>query len=133
MAEQIPAAYEDLLNEKKTFVHLATTMPDGTPQVSPVWVDYDGEHVLINSAQGRVKDENMSRNPHVALSMIDPDNPYRFLLVRGKVVEITEEGADAHIDKLAKKYMGVDVYPMRRADETRLIYKIEPDSVTASG
>lgn len=133
MAETIPAAYHDLLTEKKTIVHLATIMPDGTPQVSPVWVDFDGEHVLINSARGRVKDENMERSPHVALSMTDPDNPYRRLLIRGRVVEITEEGADAHIDKLSRKYTGREKYQSHVPGEARVIYRIQPESVSAAG
>lgn len=133
MAETIPAPYHDLLTEKKTIVHLATIMPDGTPQVSPVWVDFDGEHVLINSARGRVKDENMERNPNVALSMTDPDNAYRRLLIRGRVVAITEEGADAHIDKLSKKYTGREKYQSRTPGESRVIYRILPESISAAG
>src|SRR5258708_7856034 len=98
MAGVIPENYLDLF-DKKAFAHVATLMPDGTPQVTPVWVDYDGEHILINSARGRRKDKNMESNPAVALSIQDPDNPYRYLEVRGPVVEITEAGASAHIDK----------------------------------
>jgi PPOX class probable F420-dependent enzyme len=129
MSERIPEKYLDLLTDKTTMVHLATIMPDGSPQVSPVWVDYDGEHVLVNSARGRVKDKNMERDPRVALSMTDPDNPYRRLLIRGRVVEITTEGADAHIDKLAKKYTGRDQYGNKAPGEVRVIYKIAPESV----
>lgn len=125
MAEIIPEKYKDLFN-KKAFANLATVMPDGSPQVTPVWVDYDGTHVLVNSARGRRKDKNMESNPAVSLSIVDPDNPYRYLEVRGRVTEITEDGADEHIDKMAKKYMGVDSYPGRSPKETRVIYKIEP-------
>jgi len=132
MSEIIPDKYKDLF-DKKAFANLATVMPDGTPQVTPVWVDYDGKHVLVNSARGRRKDKNMERNPAVALSILDPDNPYRYLEVRGRVVDITEEGADEHIDKMAKKYMGVDTYPYKRPEDVRVLYKIEPTKVSHMG
>src|ERR1041385_3889801 len=103
MAGVIPEKYIDLF-DKKAFANLATMMPDGTPQVTPVWVDYDGTHVIINSARGRQKDKNLRSNPAVAMAIVDPDNPYRYLEVRGQVTEITEDGADEHIDKMAKKY-----------------------------
>lgn len=128
----IPKEYADML-QKKTFLHLTTLMPDGSPQSSPVWCDYDGAHVIINSAKGRVKDRNMRRDPRVALSAVDPDNSYRTLMIRGKVVEITEKGADEMIDRLAKKYMGVDKYPYRRDGEVRVIYRIEPQKVATMG
>jgi PPOX class probable F420-dependent enzyme len=124
----IPDNFADLF-QKKAFAQVATIMQDGTPQVTPVWCDFDGTYVLINSAKGRTKDLNMRRNPNVALSIQDPENPYRHLSVKGKVVEITENGADAHIDKLAKKYTGKDVYPNRRAGEVRVIYKILPEKI----
>ncbi len=108
-------------------------MPDGTPQVTPVWIDFDGNHLLVNSARGRQKDKNMERNPAVSLSIMDPDNPYRYLEVRGRVAEITEEGAEEHIDKMAKKYMGVDKYPLRSPGERRVLYKIEPEHTTQMG
>ncbi|HWE63293.1 MAG TPA: PPOX class F420-dependent oxidoreductase [Chloroflexota bacterium] len=132
MAEQIPQNYRDLF-EKRAYAHLATLMPDGTPQVTPVWVDFDGVYVLINSAKGRRKDINMEHRPKVGVELTDPDNPYRYLSIRGHVEEITEEGADAHIDKLAKKYLGVDSYPNRVPGEIRRIYKILPDHVQAQG
>ncbi|HYL98389.1 MAG TPA: PPOX class F420-dependent oxidoreductase [Blastocatellia bacterium] len=132
MAAAIPDNYKDLF-DKKAFANLATVMPDGTPQVTPVWVDYDGKHLLVNSARGRQKDKNMKRNAAVSLAILDPDNPYRYLEVRGKVAEITEEGADAHIDKMAKKYMGVDKYPYRRPGEVRVLYKIEPERTSSMG
>src|SRR6266481_2421565 len=113
MPQAIPEKYSDLFN-KRAFASLATLMPDGTPQVTPVWVDRDGKYVRFNSARGRQKDRNIRRDPHVALSISDPDNPYRYVQVRGKVIEITEQGADEHIDHLAKKYLGVDKYPNRR-------------------
>jgi PPOX class probable F420-dependent enzyme len=134
MAEVIPEKYIDLLDEnKKAFANLATMMPDGTPQVTPVWVDYDGKHILVNSARGRQKDKNMARNSAVALSIQDPDNPYRYLEVRGRVAEITEEGAEDHIDKMAKKYMGKDKYPFRQPGEVRVLYKIEPQRTSQMG
>ncbi len=125
MAEQIPAGFADLL-EKKALAHLATLMPGGGPQTTPVWVDRHGDLIWVNSAKGRLKDKNMRRDARVALSIQDPDNLYRYLEIRGKVVEITESGADAHIDSLAKKYMGLDQYPLRKPGEQRVIYKIEP-------
>jgi len=112
------------LFEKKAFAQLATLMPDGSPQVSPVWVDFQDGLVLVNSARGRVKDRNIARDPRVALSIQDPDNPYRKLLLRGQVVEIITDGADAHIDKMALKYRGLEKYPNHRPGETRVIYKI---------
>jgi len=132
MAGTIPDKFLDLF-QKKAFANLATLMPDGSPQVTPVWVDYDGSHVLVNSARGRQKDKNMQRNAKVALSILDPDNPYRYLEIRGKVEAIVEEGADAHIDKMAKKYMGQDTYPYRRAEEVRVIFKILPTKTTQMG
>ena len=132
MAATIPEKFKDLFT-KVAFARLATSMADGSPQVTPVWVDYDGTHVRVNSAKGRVKDKNMRRNKRVALSIQDPDNPYRYLEVRGEVVDITEEGADAHIDALAKKYLGKERYPFRSPGEVRVIYKIRPDKISTSG
>lgn len=128
MATTIPEQYQDLFT-KKAFAHLATVGADGKPQVTPVWVDYDGTHVRFNSAKGRVKVRNLARDPRVALSILDPDNPYRYVQVRGRVVETTEKGADAHIDALAKKYLGQDKYPFRRPGEVRVLYKVLPESV----
>jgi len=128
----IPDKYLDLFN-KKAFLQLATIMPDGSPQVSPVWFEYDGEHILINSAKGRVKDINMRRDPRVGCDILDPENPYRHLSIRGRVVEITEKGADEHIDKLTKKYTGQEKYPYRGPGEIRVIYKIEPERAYAMG
>lgn len=132
MAAKIPDSFKDLFT-KKVFAHLATLMPDGSPQVTPVWCDYDGTHIRVNTARGRVKDKNMRRNKKVALALTDPDNPYRHLAVRGEVQEITQDGADAHIDSLAKKYLGVDKYPNRKPGEVRVIYKIRPDKVATMG
>jgi PPOX class probable F420-dependent enzyme len=127
MANPIPSQFLDLF-QKKAFASLATVMPDGTPQVTPVWVDYDGGHVIVNSARGRRKDKNMKVGASVALAIMDPDNPYRHLQVRGRVSEVTEQGADAHIDRMAKKYLGQDKYPFRQPGEVRVIYKITPTS-----
>ena len=132
MPAAIPENYKDLF-EKKAFASLATLMPDGKPQVTPVWCDFDGSRVIINSAKGRVKDRNMRRDPRVSLALLDPDNPYRHIAVQGRVVEITENGADQHIDKMAKKYLGKDKYPFRQPGEVRVIYKIEPDRVATMG
>ena len=130
MASIIPDEFRDLF-DKKVFGHLATVMKNGTPQVTPVWVDYDGTHVRINTAKGRLKDKNMRRNPHVAISLQDPENPYRYMTVRGDIVEVDEKGADEHIDSLAKKYMGQDKYPFRAPGEVRVTYKIRPARVLA--
>ena len=132
MADVIPEKYRDLF-QKKAFANLATLMPDGRPQVTPVWCDYDGQYVIINTARGRRKDRNMERDPRVSLAIVDPDNPYRYLEVRGKVAEITEEGANQHINKMAKKYMGVDQYPLGQPGEVRVLFKIEPEHVSAMG
>jgi hypothetical protein len=121
--------YSDLLQEKKAFAHLATLMPDGRPQVTPVWVDYRDGRVLVNTAKGRVKARNMRAGAQVALSIADPDNPYRYVQVRGVVSGVHDEGADAHIDFLAKKYLGQDKYPFGQPGEQRVIYEIEPQSV----
>jgi PPOX class probable F420-dependent enzyme len=126
MPKPIPDSHRDLL-DKKVFANLATLMPDGSPQVTPVWFDFDGTHILVNSARGRAKDRNMRRDPRVALALADPANPYHYLEIRGRVVEITEKGADEHIDELAKKYLGLDRYPNRRPGEVRVIYRIEPE------
>ena len=128
-APVIPNSHVDLF-QKKAFANLATLMPDGKPQVTPVWVEFDGHHVVINTAEGRQKDKNLQRDKRVALSIMDPDNPYRYLEVRGKVVERTRNGADANIDALAKKYLGKDKYPFRQPNEVRVIYKIEPQHVS---
>jgi len=125
---KIPDTFKNIF-QKKAFVHLATRMSDGSPQSSPVWVDTEGEHIVVNSAKGRLKDRNIRSDPRVALSVTDPDNPYRALMVRGKVVKITEDGAEGHIDKMAQKYLGQDEYPYRTPGEIRVLYYIEPTKV----
>ncbi|RAI44218.1 PPOX class F420-dependent oxidoreductase [Rhodoplanes roseus] len=126
-----PDAYLDLLQDKKAFASIATVMSDGSPQVTPVWFDYTGGIVRVNTAKGRVKAKTLTQGAPVALAIIDPDNPYRYLQIRGKVRSVTEQGADAHIDSLAKKYLGVDTYPYRQPGEERLSIEIEP--ISASG
>ena len=130
-AGPIPVEFLDLF-EKASLGHLATLMPDGTPHVTPVWVDYDGECLLVNSAAGRQKDLNMAMRRAVAVEIADPDNPNRYLHVRGPVVDITEDGADAHLDHLAARYLGRPTYPesWRFPGEVRRIYRIRPRRVT---
>lgn len=132
MIDKIPEAFRDIL-DKRGFAQLATLMQDGGPQVTPVWFDYDADHIRINSAKGRLKDRNMRRDKRVALSIQDPANAYRHISIRGAVVEITENGADAHIDALAKKYLDKDRYPFRAPGEVRVLYKIRPDRVSTMG
>jgi PPOX class probable F420-dependent enzyme len=108
-------------------------MPDGSPQVTPVWVDLDGNTVIVNTAKGRLKDRNMKRDPRVALAVSDPANPYRYVQVRGRVSDISENGGDAHIDKMAKKYLNQDSYPYRQPGEVRVVYRITPEHVQAYG
>ena len=128
----IPEQYKDLF-QKKAFANLATINADGTPQVTPVWVDFDGTHIRFNTAKGRVKERNLRRTPKVALAILDPDNPYRYLRVSGRMVEITEQGADPHIDALAQKYLGKDKYPFRQPGEVRLLCKILPEKAAGQG
>ena len=127
----IPDSHLDLF-QKKAFAHLATLMPSGEPQVTPVWVDYDGQYVVINTAEGRQKDKNLQRDGRVALSIADPDNPYRYLEIRGRVAGRTLEGADRHIDAMAKKYLGQDKYPYRQPGEVRVLYKVEPERTSGN-
>ena len=113
--------------EGKNFIFLATVNPDGSPQVTPTWVDTDGHYVLINTAIGRVKHRNIKRNPQVALAITEQGNPYKLVMMRGKVVEeLTGQVAEDHIDKMAKKYMGHDKYQNRKPGQKRVILKIEP-------
>ncbi len=132
MTTSIPEQFMDLVR-KPAFANLATVMKDGSPHVTPVWFDYDGTYVRINSAKGRVKDRNMRHNPMVALCIPDPQNPYRYLEIRGRVIEISEDGADEHIDELAKKYLNVDSYPHRTPTEVRVQYKIKAEHVSTMG
>ena len=129
----IPEAFIDLLTTKKAFASLATINADGTPQVTPVWFDWDGSRIRINTAKGRVKDKNLRRTPAVALSIMDPENAYRYVQVKGRVAAVTESGADAHIDALSKKYLGQDRYPYRKPGEARVMFTITPDRVQTMG
>lgn len=132
MSQSIPDKYRDLFT-KRAFASLGTLMSDGSPQVTPVWIDLEGDLVIVNTARGRQKDKNMRRDPRVALAIIDPENPYRYLEIRGRVEEITEDGADAHIDKMAKKYLGADKYPYRQQGEQRVIFKIRAERTSTMG
>jgi PPOX class probable F420-dependent enzyme len=129
----IPDKYLDLLQRKKAFAVLATTMPDGSPQVTPVWFDYKDGIVRVNTAKGRVKARNLKTGAAVALAVIDPDNPYRYIQIRGRVRRVSEEGAGPHIDSLAKKYLGKDKYPNAAPGEVRLMCEIEPASASGMG
>lgn len=128
----IPDEYRDLL-DGPVIVSLATVMGDGQPQVHPVWADFDGQHVRLNTVAGRPKHRNMEERPQVTVLVIDPENPFRWMEVRGRVVKTDTEGADAHIDKLAKDYLGVDEYPGHSPDMERVLAYIEPTRVIAAG
>ena len=129
----IPDGYLDLLNKKITFANVATVMKDGSPQVTPVWFDYTGGKIRINTARGRVKARTLKEGTRVAMAMMDPDNPYRYIQIRGRVISVSENGANAHIDSLAKKYLGKDKYPFSQPGEVRVMYEIEPTSAQAMG
>ncbi|MGH7100923.1 MAG: PPOX class F420-dependent oxidoreductase [Acetobacteraceae bacterium] len=129
----MPAQFLDLLQEKKAFAVLATTMADGSPQVTPVWFDYRNGRVRVNSAKGRVKTRNMQEGAAVAVAIIDPDNPYRYLQIRGRIARVAEEGAAQHIDSLAMKYLGKDKYPNATPGEVRVTFEIEPTSTQTMG
>ena len=118
------------LIEGTNFGNLATIMPDGSPHVAPVWIDFDAGDVLVNTAEGRQKTKNIQRDPRVAIDVFNNENPYEMVAIRGRVVELTHEGADAHIDKLAKKYLGRDTYPFRQPGEQRVILRIQPEKVS---
>jgi PPOX class probable F420-dependent enzyme len=129
----IPEQYLDLLQQKKAFANLATIMKDGTPQVTPVWFDYTGGMIRVNTAKGRVKARNLKEGASVALSIMDPDNAYRYIQLRGRVKRVSEAGADQHIDSLAKKYLGKDKYPFSQPGDVRVMYEIEPHAANAMG
>jgi PPOX class probable F420-dependent enzyme len=129
----IPDNFRDLLEQKKAFANLATVKADGSPQVTPVWFDYTAGHIRVNTAKGRVKARVMKQGAKVALAIMDPDNAYRYIQVRGHVARVTEDGADAHIDSLAKKYLGKDKYPFRQPGEQRITLEIAPEAVQTMG
>lgn len=128
-AAEIPVEARHLF-EEKAFAHVATLMEDGSPQVSPVWIDREDDSVVFNTAAGRLKERNLHRDPRVAISITDTENPYENLLIRGRAVEIAEDGADAHIDRLAKRYLDADEYPFRQAGEVRLKVRVRPERVS---
>ena len=133
-ADKLSPGAVKLLQEKQ-IAQFATVMRDGSPQVTPGWIDVepDGSHILINSAEGRIKTRNAAREPRVAVSVVDAQNPYRYAIIRGRIVERTHDGADAHIDALAKKYLGQDSYPNRNPSEQRVILRIKPEHVLERG
>ena len=129
----IPEKYLDLVTQKKAFAHLATILSDGSPQVTPVWFDYTNGVIRVNTAKGRVKARTLRDGAKVAMSILDPDNAYRYIQIRGHVSRVSEDGADAHIDSLAMKYLGKDKYPYSQPGDVRVMYEITPDATQAMG
>lgn len=129
----IPDTFLDLLQQKKALAHLATVMPDGSPQNTPVWFDYAGDKIRVNSTRGRTKVRNMQEGAKVALSILDPDNPNHYVQLRGTVTRVTPDGAEDHIDSLAQKYLGVARNPYRRPGEQRLLFEITITAVQGLG
>lgn len=127
--EPLPESVKKLI-EAKTYANVATIMRDGSPHVVQTWVDHDGDTILINTNEGSQKHKNAERNPKIALDVCDPTNPYNMAIIRGRVIEITREGAEDHVDKLARKYLGQDKYPRRQPGMKRILIKIEPSRVT---
>jgi PPOX class probable F420-dependent enzyme len=126
---KVPEALRGLLtDEARAFAHLATIMPDGSPQLTTIWFDTEGDLIRINTAEGRTKWRNMIARPQVALLIADPQDPYRFLQIRGSVTGWTQDGARAHIDRLARKYRGWETYPVP-AGQQRVIFSVRPESV----
>jgi PPOX class probable F420-dependent enzyme len=117
------------LQARPVIASVTTLRPDGGPQVTPVWIDLEGDDIVFNTAEGRVKAQHLHREPRVAVSVIDPDDPYNVVAVRGTVTDMTTDGADAHIDALAKKYLGVDSYPMRKEGEVRVKVRVRTDHI----
>jgi PPOX class probable F420-dependent enzyme len=132
MPATISPGFQKLLHEP-SYCQLATLMPDGSPQITQVWVDTDDEHILINTAEGRQKERNVRRDPRVGVNVVDPANAWRIAMVRGRVVDITTEGADQLIDELAKKYLNEDTYPFRQPEEVRVTLKILPEKINEIG
>ena len=132
MSVTVPESHKDLF-EKRAFGSFTTLMSDGSPQTTPVWIDFLDGKVIVNTALGRQKDKNVRHDPRVAVTLIDPENPYRYLEVRGRVDEITTDGAEQHIDKMAKKYLGADKYPFAKPGEQRVLFKITPDKFSVMG
>jgi PPOX class probable F420-dependent enzyme len=132
MPATISPGFYKLLQEP-AYCQLATLMPDGSPQITQVWVGTDGEHILINTAEGRQKELNVRRDPRVAVNVVDPANAWRIAMVRGRVVDVTTAGADQLIDELAKKYLNEDTYPFRRPEEVRVTLKVLPEKINEIG
>jgi len=129
----IPESHRDLVtNEKKAFASLATLMDDGSPQVTPVWFDVEGDYLRVNTVRGRIKDRNMTLRKDVAILIMDPEDPYRYVHIRGKVTAEREEDAVAHTHGLAKKYLGVDENPWHQG-QSRVIFLIQPETVSTMG
>ncbi len=132
MMNQVPVKYQDLVkDETQAYADLATLMPDGSPQLTPIWFMTEGDYFVVNTARGRVKSRNMDARKQVALTITDPKNPYRYLEIRGHVAEATEQGADEIIHRLSHKYTGHD-YPLVPG-EVRVTYKIAADHIHAQG
>ena len=132
MADTLSTKARELI-ARPVLASLTTLGKDGSPQVTPIWIDQDGDDLLFNTAQGRVKARHVENDPRVAVSVVDPDDPYNVVALRGTVVDITTDGADAHIDALAKKYLGVDTYPMRQDGEVRIKVRVRPDRIAMQG
>jgi PPOX class probable F420-dependent enzyme len=132
MADTLSRKARDLI-ARPVLASLATLNPDGSPQITPLWIDLDGDDVVFNTARGRVKARNLERDARVAVSVVDPDDPYNVVAFRGTVADVTTDGADAHIDALAKKYLGVDKYPMRSEGEVRIKVKVRTDRIAMQG
>jgi PPOX class probable F420-dependent enzyme len=128
MADTLSTKARELI-ARPVLASLTTLAKDGSPQVTPLWIDRDGDDLLFNTAKGRVKERHMENDPRVAVSVVDPDDQYNVVAVRGTVIDITTEGADAHIDALAKKYLGVDSYPMRQEGEVRVKVRVRTDRI----
>jgi PPOX class probable F420-dependent enzyme len=132
MADTLSPKARELI-ARPVLASLATLNPDGSPQITPLWIDLDGDNVVFNTAEGRVKARNLEQDARVGVSVIDPDDPYNVVALRGTVTGVTTDGADAHIDALAKKYLGVDSYPMRREGEVRIRVTVRTDRIAMQG
>jgi PPOX class probable F420-dependent enzyme len=132
MPQTISPGFRKLLREP-AYCQLATLMPDGSPQITQVWVDTDGEHILINTVEGHQKERNVRRDPRVAVNVVDPAHQWRVAMVRGRVVDVTTVGADQLIDQLAKKYLNEETYPFRRPEQVRVTLKILPEKINEIG
>ena len=132
MSEKIEGKAREIL-EQPNFAHVATVRPDGTPHVTPVWVDVDDGHVVLNSAEGRVWPELAKRDPRVTITVQNHENPYEYVTIRGRVDDVIHEGADEHIDSMAQKYLGEEKYPYRQPGEERVMFRVRPEKVAVQG